>query len=115
MQTNLEAGELEKRKNVWVPEQQNIFRILLKLSQIVTELGGVLGREAPQNTSYFTFKSAKVQKNLENILCSGIKPIFAFGDIRPPDLAASFFISVDKLLSSQLQQNKAFHLTDFAQ
>ena len=73
-----------------------------------TELGGVLGREAPSNTSYFIFKSAKVQKNSENVLCSGIKPIFAFGDIRPPDLAASFFISVDKLLSAQHSKMKLF-------
>ena len=43
------------------------------------------------------------------------KRFFAFGVIRSPDFAAIFTTSLDKLLSSQLQQNKAFHLTDFAQ
>ena len=66
-----------QRKKLWIPEQQNIFRILLKLSQVAVYVEGVLGREAPQNTFHITYNFAKFQKNLENILCSGIKPIFA--------------------------------------
>ena len=41
---------------------------------IVADLGGVLGREAPQNTFHFTFKICQGSEEFGQILCSGIKP-----------------------------------------
>ena len=93
---------IPKSENWFDSRTQNIFRILLNLGRFENEIGGVLGRFAPKTPPSSV------------TICESFKRIRKyFVVIRSPDFAAIFTISVDKLLSSQLQQNKAFHLTDF--
>ena len=58
--------------SVWIPEQTKLVLCFLKLLCNDVDIGGVLGREAPQNTSYSNFKTHKGSKSEEKV--SGIKP-----------------------------------------
>ena len=59
---------IPKSENWFDSRTQNIFRILLNLGRFENEIGGVLGRFAPQNTSKLSYNLRKFQKNTENIL-----------------------------------------------
>ena len=59
---------ISKSENWFDSRTQNIFQILLNLGRFESEIGCVLGRFAPQNTSKLSYNLRKFQKNSENIL-----------------------------------------------
>ena len=87
------------RLTVWIPEQQKLFIRFLKLLCIDVDLRGVLGREAPQNTSYTNFKLHKGSKSEEKV--------FVFWN----QTLSVHFSSVThfKIVKNQFCEPKTFH------